>query len=80
MITVTLTGWKPGLKKISLTHLLQSMACQGLQEAKGHVDSLLDGDMIAIEFPSLIEAERFAQAASAIGVIVTINTWDRDAT
>ena len=43
METVIFTGWKEGLKKISLTHLLKETCVISLTQAKMLVDALVKG-------------------------------------
>jgi hypothetical protein len=68
MTTVTVIGWEPGLKKISLTKLLQATSGKDLEQAKGMVDALLDGKPFEIAFADDAAAKTFADQARILGV------------
>ena len=72
MPRVIITGWKPGLEKISLTKLLQAEAGLSLKAAKESVDRCLAGERVSIPMPSGEAAERLAQQASDLGAVVEI--------
>jgi len=67
MTTVTITGWREGLNKVQLNHLLRQHAGFGLGEAKRAVDELLAGETLRYEFPDDESASTFHQSADAIG-------------
>ncbi len=69
MTTVTITGWREGLNKVQLNHLLRHHAGCGLAEAKRAVDELLVGETLRYEFPDGESASTFRQSADAIGAI-----------
>jgi hypothetical protein len=73
MPTLILTGWKPGLRKVSLTELLQRRVNVSLVQAKGCVDRLLDGKSIAIDFSHGHNADHFAREATMLGVICEVH-------
>jgi hypothetical protein len=74
MIRVSIAGWNPGLKSISLMKLLRegSQSERTLAEAKSLVDGLLEGRSFTITFPSQREAEIFLKEATDLGVVGTI--------
>ena len=72
MLKLTLTGWKPGLRKIDLTRLLQERANLSLSEAKACVDRLLTGEHVTVTVPTLAAAEQLAHDASELGAIVEV--------
>ncbi len=72
MERLILKGWKPGLKKISLSRLLQEYAGLSLSEAKGKVDSFLEGMPTTITLPSRAIAEEFVRQASELGALVEV--------
>ena len=76
-MTVSVTGWKRGLKKIGLNRLLRLHAGLGLAEAKRCVDSLLDGHAFECEFGDMESAAAFCRAASAIGAICSFENGAR---
>lgn len=67
MVIVMFVGWRAGLKKVSLTELLQHRTHLSLKEAKDSVDKLLDGQQISISCSSLTEADELVKAATALG-------------
>ncbi len=73
MPKVLLTKWKPGLKKVSLTKLLQAQANLSLRIAKAYVDRFLDGEKVAIEMSSLTAAKKLATEASKLGATVEVD-------
>ena len=48
MTRVIITGWREGLNKVQLNHLLRLHAGYGLGEAKRAVDTLLAGETVNI--------------------------------
>lgn len=73
MPNVWLTAWKPGLKKVSLTKLLQEQANLSLKTAKERVDCLLAGEKVAIEMPTLAAANTLVGEASKLGVAADVD-------
>ena len=69
MIRVTITGWREGLNKVQLNHLLRQHAGYGLGEAKRAVDELLAGESLTIESPDPESASAFCVSANAIGAV-----------
>jgi hypothetical protein len=74
MTTVTITGWREGLNKVGLNHLLRRHAGCGLGEAKRAVDQLLAGESLAYEFPDGESASAFRRSASAVGAVCSDGT------
>lgn len=72
MANVLLTGWKPGLRKVSLTRLLQQYTQLSLVDAKGNVDRLLTGAAVTITLISDDVVNEFVEQAIAIGVNVNL--------
>jgi len=72
MKRVTLNGWKPGLRKVALTKLIEGMTALDLVDAKGCTDKLLEGKKVVIVFDSIEDADAFRQEASELGVITQI--------
>ena len=69
MTTVTITGWREGLNKVQMNHLLRQYAGCGLGEAKLAVDELLAGQTLRYEFPDVESASTFRRSADAIGAV-----------
>jgi hypothetical protein len=66
---VILTGWSPGLRKISLSDLLRGDAGYSLKSAKSAVDQLLDNEPVSVDFPSREAAVSFLQRAVELGAL-----------
>jgi hypothetical protein len=69
MMELTIIGWKPGLRTISLMDTLRANCGMGLRQAKEAVEHLLDGGEIQI--PDLGEDRALAlrreiEAAGAV--------------
>jgi len=73
MPQVLILGWRPGLKSVSLIKLLQERTNYGLSMAKEIVDRCLEGETVAVEVATLMEAERLAGEASSLGAITEVN-------
>lgn len=69
---VKMSGWEVGLRKIALSELLRSHAGLGLADAKRDVDSLLDGNELAFDFPDEGTARVFLNEATRLGAICAI--------
>jgi hypothetical protein len=74
MTTVTITGWREGLNKVELNHLLRQHAGCGLGEAKRAVDQLLAGEPLTYEFPDGESASAFCRSASSVGAVCSGGT------
>lgn len=66
--TVVLTAWRADLQTIDLVKLLRRFGGVDLREAKRLVESLVDGEMVAVQVLVEDEAElvRLAREAGAI--------------
>jgi len=80
MAVLVFSGWRPGLRKISLTNLLHSRATIPLAAAKQHVDDILDGQEVRISLADLDTAAGIARAANALGAVVALEPEDRRTT
>lgn len=69
MARVVLTGWVPGLRKVSLAKLLQQEAGLPPATAKDCVDRCLARERVTIEMPSAASASRLVVAANALGAL-----------
>lgn len=65
---VVLTGWKPGLKKISLYGVLVKSLNISIAVAKPLADDLTAGNVIEVEIDS-DKAQEFVSELEALGVI-----------
>lgn len=67
MTTIRLTGWSPGMKKISLTKLIQSQAELSVSAAKHAVDQVLEGHAVSLQLPDHIDAQAMAAEMTELG-------------
>jgi hypothetical protein len=74
MARVVITGWREGMNKVQLNHLLRVHAGYGLGEAKHAVDALLDGETLTFECSDLASASVFCLSACAIGADCNTST------
>lgn len=74
MKLLTLEGWRVGLKKVSLTQLIQAEVGAGLQASKSATDRLMAGERVVLGFDSAARRERFRSAAEGIGVVFAPTT------
>jgi hypothetical protein len=68
-VQVHIIGWKEGLNKVRLNHLLRQYTHLGLAEAKSNVDELLLGGRIMIDCDSPELAREFVEQAASLGAI-----------
>lgn len=76
MPKVKFKGWVQGLRKVSLTKLLQERADLSLTSAKYSVDRILDGETITIEMQTIEEANQLSKEASMLGAVCEIISDD----
>lgn len=69
MAQVRVTGWESGLKKVSLTRLLQSSVRLDLITAKSYTDRILEGETVVLELPDFAQATALAEALEALGAV-----------
>lgn len=72
MPIVRVSGWEPGMRKISLTKLVQEGSGQSLAQAKAMVDQLLEGQPFEVGFDNEGAARSFADHATKLGAKITI--------
>ena len=77
MPKVNIIGWRPGLQKISMTHVLQERLGLGLKDAKGAVDAVLAGESIAFTLEDSTDAASLVQALVHIGAEVELIDDDK---
>lgn len=64
---VRITGWRPGLRKVSLTQAIQGAAGLGLKDAKQLTDRILVGESIEIDAQNLIHAQTLVEELQELG-------------
>jgi ribosomal protein L7/L12 len=67
-----IVGWRDGLQKISMNHVLREHLSLGLKDAKGSVDDVLVGKLVSFTLEDSATAESLAQALGDVGAIVEI--------
>ncbi len=72
MAKILFKGWVYGLKKISLTELLQEKCGLTFKEAKSKTDALLEDETFVIETESIEKADELVREATAIGAVCEI--------
>ena len=73
MVSVRITRWQPGFKKVSCTQLLQRELGLSLSIAKVHTDEILDGIPLSIPLDSREHAELLAAQLVELGLEVTVH-------
>ena len=72
MWRVEITGWREGLKKVSMTETLHDLGGLDLAAAKGVTDRVLDGESVAISLQSAQAAEALAARLSSLGALCRV--------
>jgi hypothetical protein len=67
MTTIRLTGWRVGLRKVSLTKLLQEKARLPLVRAKHLVDEILEGRPVTVDLPECENPRDVSNAIRELG-------------
>lgn len=71
-VTIILTSWRPGLRKVSLARLFCEQAGMSLSQAKAAVDALIEGNAIAIPMHDRAAAEALLESAIELGAVGAI--------
>lgn len=72
MNEITLKSYEPGMRKISLTKLLQARLALPLSAAKGAVDALLEGRMVKLSVPDGVDVKALAEEVRQLGAVCEI--------
>jgi hypothetical protein len=75
---VEITGWREGLRKVSLTTLLHEHAGLSLVEAKACTGRVLDGRLVALSVPSQEAADNLAARLRELGAIAFASPASRN--
>jgi ribosomal protein L7/L12 len=67
-----ITGWKPGLRKVSMTKVLRRSAGLDLAAAKRLTDRVLDGEVVELRFRDGDAARKCAVELEALGAIAEV--------
>lgn len=72
MAEIHITGWRPGLQKVSMTRLIREQAEVSLKTAKEHTDSVLEKKTVILSIPDEKQAQKLAYELEQIGAVVEI--------
>lgn len=64
---VRITGWRPGMQRVSMTRAIREHAGLGLGDAKSRTDHMLDGEEVTLELGDLKAAETLAGMLRDLG-------------
>ncbi len=74
--TVVITGWREGLRKISMTQSLQAHAGLGVAAAKVVTDRVLDGQTVAVTLLDAATAAALARELDALGATCHVESGE----
>lgn len=74
---VILSGWKPGILKISLTKAIRNVTGMDLASAKRYTDNVLARRAVTFTFETEVQADTFQTEAEELGAIVERRTTFR---
>jgi len=72
MNQLTLESYEPGMRKISLTKLLQARLSLPLSSAKAAVDGLLEGHVVKLSVPDGTDVSSLIAAIRELGAVCEI--------
>ena len=72
MSKVHITGWHPGLQKVTAIKYLVQDTPYGLKEAKDCIDKVVDGGQVTIPFASAAKAKALAAKLEGVGAVVRV--------
>jgi hypothetical protein len=76
MPKLNIVGWREGLLKISMTHLLQERLSLSLTDAKATVDAFGAGETVSFTLDDSIDAILLRDDLERIGAIVELEADD----
>jgi len=74
MPKLNIVGWREGLLKISMTHLLQEHLSLAMTDAKATVDAVLAGQTVSFTLDNEVNATTLRDELERIGAIVELET------
>jgi hypothetical protein len=69
---VRITGWRAGLKKVSMTKAIRLHGGLNLALAKNCTDSVLDGKTVVVDVPTLNDAHVLVDELIALGAVAEV--------
>lgn len=73
---LTIVGWREGLLKISMVHVLQDHLSLSLTDAKATVDAIAAGETVSFTLNHSIDASALRDELERVGAIVELETDD----
>ena len=77
MPKLNIVGWRKGLLKISMVHILQERLSLSLTDAKSAVDAVAAGKTVSFTLDNLHDATALRDELECIGAIVELETDDQ---
>ena len=74
MPRLNIIGWRTGLQKIPMSHVLREHLPLSLKDAKGYVDAVLAGQIVSFTLDDSASAAALAQALKDVGAVVTVES------
>ena len=78
MLKLNIVGWRKGLLKISMSHVLQEQLSLGLKDSKDCIDDVLAGKVVSFTLENSAKADVLVKALEDVGAIIEIES-DQDA-
>ncbi len=72
-VSISITGWRPGFRKVSATRLLSGLCGYRLSHAKRTVDRILEGERVRIGLPMAVRPRVILQELEAIGLAAKLD-------
>jgi ribosomal protein L7/L12 len=76
MPKLNIVGWREGLLKISMVHVLQDHLSLSLTEAKATVDAIAAGKRVSFPLNPSVDAAALRAELERVGAIVELQTDD----
>jgi ribosomal protein L7/L12 len=76
MPKLTIVGWREGLLKISMVHILQDHLSLSLTDAKATVDAIAAGQTVSFILNHQVDAAALRDELERVGAIVELETGD----
>ena len=74
MRNLKIVGWREGMLKISMNHVLQEHFSLGLKDAKGCVDDVLAGKVVSFRLENSARTDLLVKALEDVGAIVEVES------
>lgn len=74
MTELRISGWRPGMRKLSLTSLLRERLGLSLRDAKAAVDLVLEGREAHLHVPDEADCERLIAEIADLGAIAELKS------